>query len=408
MKAWWTPRRWIEEFWKDWTINWLKSWELKDSLNITEIEEKITEEWLKKSSATLFKKWTLLIAMYWATAWEVWILWVDSSTNQAVCSIIPKIEINKNYLFWILFLYRQKIKSETFWWAQPNISKDYLDNLKIPLPSLEIQNQIVEKMDFALGEKKRKELEAKTLLESIDDFVLSELWIEYKEVEEKKVFGLKLSELWETKRLDPSYNFPKYLEFDKSLKNWKYQVSKIWDVSKSIFQWSWIKKWDNNIWYLKVKNLDFNNIIDFEDIDYTSNVSVDKILQNWDILSPFIWEAVKKIKFTVFENNSEKVFSIDNNTWVIRLKNTNPYFVAIFLSWISWKIQIEKLIGWWWVPFLWAESAKNLQIPLPPLEIQEKIALEVKTRIEKAKVLESEAREIYESAKREVEGMILD
>jgi len=30
-------------------------------------------------------------------------------------------------------------------------------------------------MDFALNEKKRKEFDAKTLLESIDDFVLSEL-----------------------------------------------------------------------------------------------------------------------------------------------------------------------------------------------------------------------------------------
>jgi hypothetical protein len=33
--------------------------------------------------------------------------------------------------------------------------------------------------------------------------------------------------------------------------------------------------------------------------------------------------------------------------------------------------------------------------------------LEVKNRIEKAKVLESEAKEIYESAKREVEEIIL-
>jgi len=45
---------------------------------------------------------------------------------------------------------------------------------------------------------------------------------------------------------------------------------------------------------------------------------------------------------------------------------------------------------------------------LPALEIQEKIALEIKSRIEKAKVLEKGAFEVYERAKREVEEMILD
>lgn len=289
----------------------------------------------------------------------------------------------------------------------PSISQPDLWSIKIPLPPLEIQNQIVEKMDLALKEKKEKEMQAKTLLESIDDFVLSELWIEYKKVEEKKVFGLSLSEIWVNKRLDPSFNSPKFIEYEKDLWNSKYNIVSLWDVSDYIFQWSWIKNWENNIWFLKVKNLRFNNEIDFDNIEYTSNVSEDKILKNWDILSPFIWEAVKKIKFTVF--NNENLFSVDNNTWVIRLKNIlNPYYVASFLSWKNWKIQIEQLIWWWWVPFLWAEWAKQLKLPLPPLEVQEKIALEVKSRIEKAKVLESESREVYERVKMEVEEMILD
>jgi len=50
---------------------------------------------------------------------------------------------------------------------------------------------------------------------------------------------------------------------------------------------------------------------------------------------------------------------------------------------------------------------KSLNLPLPPLDIQEKIANEVKSRIEKAKVLEMEAREIYGRSKKEVEEMIL-
>lgn len=387
LKAWWTPRRWIDEFWKDWTINWLKSWELKDSLCITEIEEKITNEWLKKSSATLFEKWTLLIAMYWATAWEVWILWIESSTNQAVCSIIPKIEINKNYLFWILFLYRKKIKSETFWWAQPNISKDYLENLKIPLPPLEIQNQIVEKMDFALSEKKRKELEAKTLHESIDDFVLNELWIEYKEVEEKKIFSISVNELMNEWRFDP-LNFQKK---DKHIEKTKY---KIWKLSEfvNVKKWQALSSSQLIEWYIPV-------IAWWQTSPYNHNIAN----YNWNIItisaswaySWYIWYH----NYPIFASDCSVVFSKDEN--IIKTE-----FLAYFLK-VRQKY-IYSLQQWAWQPHVYPKDIEDLEIPLPTLEIQEKIAFEVKSRIEKAKILENEAREVYEKAKREVEEMILD
>ena len=82
--------------------------------------------------------------------------------------------------------------------SQATIAKLSLERLrqtKVPLPSLEIQNQIVEKMDLALSEKKRKEAESNSLLEGINDFVLSELGIQYKEVEEKKVFLVSLENI---------------------------------------------------------------------------------------------------------------------------------------------------------------------------------------------------------------------
>lgn len=387
LKAWWTPRRWVEEFWKNWSINWLKSWELKDSLNITEIEEKVTEEWIKKSSATLFKKWTLVIAMYWATAWEVWILWVDSSTNQAVCSIIPSIEINNQYLFWILLLLRQKIKWETFGWAQPNISKEYLENLQIPLPPLEIQNQIVEKMDLALKEKKEKEMQAKTLLESIDDFILSELWIEYKEVEEKKVFSVSVNEVMSEWRLDP-LNFQKK---DKHIEKTKYKIWKLSEFAK-------VTKWQS-ISSDKIERGNIPVIAWWQTSPYNNNIAN----YNWNIItisaswaySWYVWYH----NYPIFASDCSVVFSKNENI----LKTD---FLAYFLK--VRQNYIYSLQQWAWQPHVYPKDIEDLEISLPPLEIQEKIAFEVKNRIEKAKVLESEAKEVYDRAKREVEEMILD
>ncbi|MDD4151359.1 MAG: restriction endonuclease subunit S [Candidatus Gracilibacteria bacterium] len=387
LKAGGTPRRGIDDFWKNGTINWLKSGELKDSLNITNIEEKITDEGLKKSSATLFEKGTLLIAMYGATAGEVGILGIESSTNQAVCSIIPKIEVNKNYLFWILFLLRKKIKSETFGGAQPNISKDYLENLKIPLPPLEIQNQIVEKMDFALNEKKRKESEAKTLLESIDDFVLTELGIEYKEVEEKKIFAISLNEVIEEFRFDP-LNFQKK---DKHIEKTKYKIGKLSEFA-NVTKGQSISS-DNII------KGDIPVIAGGQTSPYNHNISN----YNGNIItisasgaySGYVWYHT----YPIFASDCNVIFSKDE-------KILKTEFLSYFLK--ARQKYIYSMQQGAGQPHVYSRDIEELEIPLPPLEIQEKIALEVKSKIEKANVLESEAKEVYDKAKREVEEIILD
>jgi type I restriction enzyme S subunit len=51
------------------------------------------------------------------------------------------------YLFYFLRSIREKILSECFGGAQPNISQDYAKNINFPLPPLTEQKRIVEKVD---------------------------------------------------------------------------------------------------------------------------------------------------------------------------------------------------------------------------------------------------------------------
>ncbi len=68
-----TPSRANANYWFG-DITWYKSGELNDGFLDAESEEKISEIGLKESSATLFPKGTLLIAMYGATAGKLSIL----------------------------------------------------------------------------------------------------------------------------------------------------------------------------------------------------------------------------------------------------------------------------------------------------------------------------------------------
>ena len=143
-----TPRRSNKSYWEGGTIPWLKSGELNDSMEIKENTEFITEIALDETSVKLFTKDTLLIAMYGATAGKLGILSIDATTNQAVCSIQNKKEMfNNHFMFYFLYSMREKIISDSFGGAQPNISKTYLENLSLCIPDLSTQEEVASLCD---------------------------------------------------------------------------------------------------------------------------------------------------------------------------------------------------------------------------------------------------------------------
>lgn len=140
-----TPNRGHSEYYGG-NIPWLKSGELNDAY-IEKSEEFITEEGLKNSSATLFKKDTLLVAMYGATAGKTGILKLDATTNQAVCGFYELNGIERDYLYWFLRQYRIDFILQSKGGAQPNISQTVIKNTLIPFPPIEIQKQIIQFLD---------------------------------------------------------------------------------------------------------------------------------------------------------------------------------------------------------------------------------------------------------------------
>ena len=83
-----TPSRKRTDYY-DGGIPWIKTKELNDSF-IQSSEETITESGLKNSSAKLFPKNTVLVAMYGATVGQLGILDMDATTNQACCAVLEK------------------------------------------------------------------------------------------------------------------------------------------------------------------------------------------------------------------------------------------------------------------------------------------------------------------------------
>ena len=127
-------------------IPWVKTGDLKSEY-LYEVEDFITKEGLKNSSAKLYEPDTVLIAMYGATIGATSILKMDACTNQACAAFKKNDKVIPEYLYYFLKSQKVKFVKDGVGGAQPNISAGYLKKVEMELPSLDEQRAIVEVLD---------------------------------------------------------------------------------------------------------------------------------------------------------------------------------------------------------------------------------------------------------------------
>lgn len=141
-----TPLRNNKEFYENGNIPWLKSGEVSQGL-IYKSEEFITEKGLKNSSAKNLPINSVLIAMYGATAGQIGLLKFEAATNQAICAVFPTQKLIPEFLYLILKSKTENLIKMCLGGAQPNLSQKIIQGIKIPLPHLDVQNQIVARIE---------------------------------------------------------------------------------------------------------------------------------------------------------------------------------------------------------------------------------------------------------------------
>lgn len=163
-----TPSRANNNYYKG-SIPWIKSGELKDGI-INDAEEHISEDAINNSSAKLFPKDTVLIALYGATIGKLGILGIEAATNQAICAIFKSKVLNNKFLFCYLFSQRENLIKAGFGAAQPNISQQTIRDYSIPLPPLGEQKRIGDKLDAILPKVKSVKVQLDSILHILKKF----------------------------------------------------------------------------------------------------------------------------------------------------------------------------------------------------------------------------------------------
>ncbi|WNI35933.1 restriction endonuclease subunit S [Chryseobacterium sp. SG20098] len=168
-------------------IPWVKSTDINKEI-IYSTEEKISQVALEKTTAKIYPKGSVLLAMYGqgSTRGKVALLGVEASANQA-CAVINGIGYSNTFLFFTLKCSYQYLRSISKGGNRDNLSLTEIKKISIISPPLKSQNEFENKFNYLQGLKKSLELSLDTL-QNLFQAVLQNAFNSDAEVDEQSIF----------------------------------------------------------------------------------------------------------------------------------------------------------------------------------------------------------------------------
>ena len=292
----------------------------------------------------------------------------------------------------------------------PKLAIERVKELQIPqIPNKQIQQQIIDIMDNAYQVKKDKEQQAKEILDSIDSYLMQELGIklpnnDYVSVGQR-IFTQKISHLSGT-RFDPNYHQIYYQDLEKALQKGKYPLVKIAEKALINNILEYIIKYET-INYIDISsvNKENGNIENIKSINSNFPSRARQKVCNGDLLISTLSGSMKAI--TIVKSEKKNLIASTGFFVISYTRDLLKIFLMFILRTNLFQELLKREASGAIMPSIDKSEFLKLKIPIPPLETQERIASEINSRKEKVKALQQEAKEILESAKKQVENMIL-
>lgn len=302
-----------------------------------------------------------------------------------------------------------------------------MGNFPIPMLDPLRQSEIVRLVEEGMNLKRKKELEAQQLLESIDAYLLDELDItlpDIKESLEDRMFIANYSEV-SGGRLDPKVYSISITQLKQSLFMSLYDKQPLKDFIKSSCSGEWGKdeseEVDENKYTkcLVIRATEFDNTynlrLDNSRVKYrwidNSKLSKMNILAN-DLLIEKSGgsedQPVGRISILTDDILNDNQIAYSNFIHKITVEGINPMYLYFYLKTMhNIKITDSMQSQTNGIRNLIMQEYFNQTIVVPPSEIQQEIVNHIMDIRQQAKALQEEGKEILEKAKKEVEQMII-
>ncbi len=165
-----TPSKTEKKYWDSADIPWLTTPDIK-KLEQSEVSQFVSNHALTDKKVRMVPKNSVLITCT-ATIGKVCINKIELCTNQQINAIVPNLEkINAYYLGYYLVENGIRLKNYSSNSGVIHINLTELSNFKIPLPPLDIQQQIVSECEAIDGEVEKAQSEIQNTKMAIDEKV---------------------------------------------------------------------------------------------------------------------------------------------------------------------------------------------------------------------------------------------
>ena len=335
----------------------------------------------------------------------------EANLNSALVRFDLNQRIDKKF-FCILFdldFVRTQIEFTGKGAAQNNLNNDEISSFLLPNLDLSIQKSLVKSYETAQRNQLQKEQEANVLLESIDTYLLNELGISLPEQDnslEKRMFSVSFSEMI-GQRIDPFHSLKYKLLFSQT---GKYPFVPFKELLSGTPQYGANEEGKereskDDVRYIRITDIDELGILKNKSWKTAENIEEQYLLKENDIL--FARSGSVGRCYIHKEIKLPAIFA----GYLIRFKTNvqklTPDFLFYYCNSVFYKSWVNAIARPGVQANINAEEYKSLLIPLPPVEKQNEIVAHITQIRTQAKQLQTEAAQILNNAKVEIEQMIL-
>jgi len=363
-----TPSKTKNEYWKNGNIPWIKISDFKEKY-IKCSDEKITKNGLENSSAKLLKKGTILYTIF-ASVGKVAILDIEATTNQAIVGVNLKENnlVDKDFLYYFLCSIENNIKRQARGVAQNNINISILKNVCIPILPISSQKNIVKIL--------------MRLEDILENFKQKKILINFLN---KSLFATMFGDI---KTNDKNWEIKKFHEIISILTD--YHANGSYKILKDN-----VELLDFKEYALMIRTTDLENNNFIKGVKYINEKAYNFLKKTKIFGGELIINKIGSAGNVYLMPYLNIPVSLGMNQFMIRLKKdySNIFYYKLLTTEYYTNV-IKSNVQGAVTKTITKEAIKNIDIIIPPIELQNKFA----ERIEKIEKLSFEIEEAIKEA----------
>ncbi|MBV9866251.1 MAG: restriction endonuclease subunit S [Abitibacteriaceae bacterium] len=296
----------------------------------------------------------------------------------------------------------------------PDLHLENIRECQISLPPLDTQRELVAQLDAARAQRAKRLADADALLTGLDDFLLDELKLTVPQTPARLTYAVKAKNA--VTRFDPSYHSPHFKSLRAVIDACGHPVltvSQIVIAMRTGFAAGREAQADNGeqgVLQARPMNITPNGEFSLQKSKYVpaGSFSESEVLQKNELLFNNTNSTMWVGKSAVFDSEVQCVCSNHITRIQVRSELVNSFYLAALFN----TLRAQGLFGLLATNFnnqagVNIETLGQLRVPVPSLETQKRIAKEVQSRRERARILRAEAERDWDAAKAKFEAALL-